>query len=341
MDLDALARAVESLTKSGFQDTAAEVFAEECLAELRRDYTVPPDVEYLVHYTTLDSLLSMLGVPRAADSAFQLSRDLETGNASSPGFLRVYDTFYSNDPNEGYFFVNSVEPEDPFRKAYKIIWDLFEQKSEMPAYLASLVCAKRLEDADDLVFWRTYGRNGTGCAVVFPAYSFRELDNLFFVRYGEDKVASCLSNLHKMLDVYSGVVGASSPRSTSSSRDIHARFSKALSPLARALSPLVYLHKSNDYDYEKEARIIVPFSDIKPNALFCQFSTPAVVPPRWRHFAQLPDLSITKLLVSNSTIILGPTVDSPENIKFVLQQLLDQVVPHCAKVKTSRISYRS
>ena len=328
---------LETFHKQGLQDKGMETFADMCLKTLYQDYAVPDTVSYLVHYTSLDALLSMIGIQAHGDPSFPLSSAERPGDVvptARGGFLRVYDTFYSNDPNEGYFFVNSINQSNRFRKNYKAIWDLFEQRSELPAYLASLVCVKNVEDADDLVFWRTYGRDGTGCALVFPMYCFENISQLYQVRYGESKVKSCINKLRNMFEAYSKIPGAPPIRSIVSSRDIN----KAIS---ETLSPLVYLHKSKDYSYEKEARIIVPFSDISPDALYCQISPPADFPPRWRHFAQLPGLELSKLLLSNSSVILGPTVDSPENIKFVLQQILDRFRPLGPKVKISKISYRT
>ena len=331
MDPDALAEALAPDLDQGLQDKAAETFAALCLDEVHQDYTIPDTVAYLVHYTTLDALLSMLGI--SSDHAFPFRTPEPTGT-SSGGFLRVYDTFYSNDPNEGYFFVNSVKQSNRFRRTYKAVWQLFEQRSELPAYSASLVCAKSLEKADDLVFWRTYGRDGTGCALAFPIASFAGTKTLFRVQYGPRAVKSRLTKLHDMFDGYSRVSGVHDIKSMASSRDIN-------KTLSNALSPLVYLHKSKDYSYEKEARIVIPFSDIDRDAVYCQIPSTTNAPRGWRHFAELPELSIAKLLVSNSVIILGPTVDAPDNIKFVLQQRLDQFAPHGPKVTTSRIAYRS
>lgn len=335
MNFDELAKIMESFLQQGLQDKGVETFADMCLRSLYQDYAIPDTVSYLVHYTTLDALLSMLGVNAENNRPFALSRATDQDNPNNNatgGFLRLYDTFYANDPNEGNFFVNSVEQSNPFRRLHKEIWDLFEHRSKLPAYLGSLVCVDNLKEVDDLVFWRTYGRDGSGCALAFPISCFDGLNRLFRVLYGQQAVTSCLEKLNQICEEYSTI---------SEVPHIKDMASRINTSIMKGLSPLVYLHKSEDYMYEKEARIIVPFPDIDPDDLYCQISTTTGSPPRWRHFAHLPELRLKRLLVSDSWVMLGPTVHAADNIKFVLQQILDRFAPLGPKVKTSTISYRS
>ena len=124
--------------------------------------------------------------PRLEQATVQNESGLE-------GFLRLYDTFSANDPNEGTFFVTSADPTEGFRQEYPAIWRLLEDRSAAPAYQTSLTQVRKPEEADDLVSWRTYGREGAGCALVFPVERFLGLDNLFRVRYGECAAGGVLS----------------------------------------------------------------------------------------------------------------------------------------------------
>ena len=331
---------LERLYDQQLYDSAIESFANHLRTRIYKRYRIRNTTSYLVHYTTLDALLSILQLPGPNNSLFHplgpISAKQFSVKQHTGGHLRLYDTFYSNDPNEGYYFVNSVKKSNHFRTTYKAFWNFFERRSGLPAYLTSLVRLNDWEDADDLVFWRTYGKDGTGCALVFPINSFHKIGskNLFCVRYGENKINSCLNTLQSMLESHSQILRAANMTTMNSASEIP----KAI---ANVLSPLVFLHKSNYYSYEKEARIIEVSSDIPEKSLYYQFATSPDSPPKWRHFAELPELGIQELLISESKIILGPTVHAAENIKFVLQKILDQFVPHATKVLTSRISYRN
>ena len=329
MDEHAL-HSIRTLHEAGLQDKAITEFAGLCRNTLKDHYVLADGLSHLVHYTSIDTLLSMLNVPINPTEPLRLSGDSSRfkTDLDGTGFLRIYDTVYSNDPYEGRFFVDSVDGDHPFRNDYNELWDLFEQRSALPAYAASLVCVSDWRKADDLIFWRTYGQDGTGCAIAFPLYCFQGFENLHRVLYGAEPIESCLNKLHELLQQYSQIAGSAHIESLKSSRDIE-----------NMLAPLVYLHKSKAYSYEKEARIIVPFSnDIVVNY---QLSSPDQTERKWRHYADLETLEIRRLLQSNSRIILGPTVYSSENIKFVLQQILDRLFPLGPKVSTSDIVYRS
>ena len=325
---------VKDLHSRGQHGTAVWKFSKMCIEEIYGRYTIPDSISHLVHYTTLEALFSMLGFKNGSGDPVSLSGNSSAGaesDDSRSGFLRLYDTFYSNDPNEGDFFVNSVEDAHRFRQGYKAIWDLFETRSASPAYMTSLVCVEDLKEVDDLIFWRTYGREGSGCAIVFPIDRFKDERALFKVQYGEDRVLDCLDALGRMLDEYVEIDGAEQVQDSESSVALP-------QPLSSGLSPLVYLHKSDYYGYEKEARIVMPYSSIA-DGLYLDTSS-AASPVSWRHFAQLPSLRTQDLLLSPSWITLGPTVESPANAQFVLQRVLHNQGIYGPTVQASSISYR-
>ena len=327
---------LEALHADGHDETAWVLFAKMCRRALYGKHGVPADVSHLVHYTTLRTVTSMLGLVDAGDEKCRLATPGPKGVAEKPGgnagYLRLYDTFSSNDPTEGEFFVNSADKTGSFRRTYKAVWSLFKDRSASPAYLTSLTYVRHLREADNLVFWRTYGREGTGCALAFPMVCFEGQGNVFRVGYGKSAAAECLGTLTELLERYGEVPGA--PEFTNMSR-----ISELPKPLANVLSPLVYLYKSEAYEYEKEARIVIPFSDLE-NGLYLQGASVAGIPVVWRHFAEVPSLQVPQLFVSESRIVLGPTVESAANIQFVLERLLLERQLYGPKVEQSTISYR-
>ena len=327
---------VAALHAEGYDTTAGNQFAQMCREALYDGHGVPADVSHLVHYTTLGTLTSMLGVVEEAHEKYRLATPGATGvgkdHGGSMGYLRLYDTFSSNDPNEGAFFVNSADAKGSFRHRYNAVWRLFEDRSASPAYQTSLTHVEDAAEADNLVFWRTYGKEGTGCALAFPMTCFEEQTNVFRIRYGEGEVATCLDTLSELLEEYGKIPGAPDFSSMS-------RISELPKPLVSVLSPLVYLYKSEAYEYEKEARIVIPFSDLE-NGLYLQGSSVAGIPVAWRHFAEVSSLQVAQLFVSESRIVLGPTVESAANVQFVLERLLLERRLYGPTVTQSTISYR-
>lgn len=327
---------LKALHEDGHDETANIRFADMCRDELYREHELPEDASHLVHYTTLGALMSMLGVHGRGDEDYRMAtpvaKTLVDEHRGSAGYLRLYDTFSSNDPNEGAFFVRSADEAGIFRDNFSAVMKLFKDRSVAPAYQTSLTYVENAGEADNLVFWRTYGREGTGCAVALPRMCFEAQANLYRVKYGELAVAECLHTLFTFLEAYSGIPGAPNFPKMS-------RVSELPTSLVKVLSPLVYLYKSEAYAYEKEVRFVVPYSDLQ-NSLYLQGSSISGKPLAWRHFAEVPGLKVTELLVSGARIILGPTVDSAANVRFVLERLLRERGFYGPTVVLSTIAYR-
>ena len=321
------------LHREGLHTSGIATFAQTCANALYEKHRLPSDISHVVHYTTLETLMSILGV-EASRQAHQLVSGASSGSVDDRRdnrYLRLYDTNYSNDPNEGDFFVSVADRQHKILSNYRSVWKLLEERSAVPAYVTSFACVSSLDEVDDLVFWRTYGKEGRGCALAFPVSCFWEETSLYRVRYGESAVAECLDSLGELLDEYGKVEGSPSIQGTRRTSDLP-------KPIQNVLSPLVYLCKADAYEYEKEARMVVPFSDLK-NGLYVQSSSRGKQ-VTWRHFAEVPSLAIGRLFVSNAFVVLGPTVEYAANVQFVLEQILLSLGCYGPKVVRSRIAYR-
>ena len=161
---------------------------------------------------------------------------------------------------------------------------------------------------------------------------FEGQDNLFLVRYGKGAAVACLDTLSALLEAYGQIPGAPDFPGMR-------RISELPKPLVTVLSPLVYLYKSKDYAYEKEVRIVIPFSRlgerVVSSRLIGSWETGWVEALR-----RGAEPAGTGVVVSESRIFLGPTVESAANVQFVLERLLLERQLYGPKVKQSTISYR-
>ena len=269
----------------------------------------------VVHYTSVDTVIKMF-------------RDYSDNEAS---YLRLYDTFHFNDPDEGrYLKLAKCE----------VLSDLMKKTSPC-AYATSFVVprdAKRIESVrDNLVFWRTYGREGTGCslAIKIPAH------RLYQVRYGETKTAveAVASIEHKILDALSPMMDLD--ESGPKEQDIPALLREATAVAMREEAEAVlYLHKSKAYNYENEARVVKTVRSIKEERkrdIVFEYESSK---NKTRHYYEDDDLSVENLLVTGSIITLGPCVSFKENMAYYLEHLKEKSGLVGPEVRQSEVSYR-
>lgn len=124
---------------------------------------------YLVHYTSLATLYSIIekqiewtrrheqstGPPRGV-APQETSLEVDILPELGPCF-RLYDSAHVNDPQEGRYFTHHVPEEHKW----------LEQFDTHRAYIGSFILPRTTTDdaGDNLVFWRTYGREGEGCSI--------------------------------------------------------------------------------------------------------------------------------------------------------------------------------
>ena len=245
-------------------------------------------INQVIHYTRATTVEALLkGAAAELDSS-----------------LRLYDSASFNDPDEGQFLVRNLSL--PSRHH----WIL---RSTTPdAYIVSFIIPDAsLKLSDDLMFWRTYGREGEGCSLVLsvPPTRLRE------IFYGTKHVQAVREALVPFLDVLHPLVaGRASP-----SRNL---LRTALGTAVwRVLAKVKYLYKSDAYSYERECRVVVLESEVQPEAITFEPEKSNGSIFRIRHYVEDPDLRVEQVLATNSQIILGPCIERPDNLRFYFETL--------------------
>lgn len=188
-DEDWLLQCVDSLVIPFLNRAISEEF--NSLKELYRVRHENNEAPTVVHYTSVDTVIKMF-------------RDYSDKKAS---YLRLYDTFHFNDPDEGKYL--KLEKSAARQGPEGDMADL--RKTTSPcAYATSFVVPRdteRIEDVrDNLVFWRTYGREGIGCSLAIKIPPHR----LCQVKYGPAETSAAVDAIasikRKVMDALSPVM---------------------------------------------------------------------------------------------------------------------------------------
>ena len=209
-----------------------EKAVSNCIEERHEVESTGDDRETVmaIHYTSIDALVSMIQ------------------NASGPDnkdSLRLYDSVHLNDPDEGNYISRNLPK--------NFYW--LKNKEVGHAYIASFITPNpdpKKDMSDNLVFWRTYGKEGKGCSLLLPVPRNR----LRRVRYGRDGVLDTMRLLNPIFDYLKPLVEILDP---SAGTDILSRLSGVV---WKSLEGVRYLYKSEGYEYEEECRIVVTELDI-------------------------------------------------------------------------------
>lgn len=334
-EIKTMDRMIGSLITDGASNSAERLLHDTVRELIGRPYQIETDLKYVVHYTSMSALFSILSCPIEHDTFFSISSIEQSKNLNRKfEFLRMYDSYSFNDPNEGRFFVDSAFGSHPFARNHRDLWSFLMDSSKNPAYIASFRGVSDIAEIDDLVFWRTYGKEGRGCAIVFPVSFFGSNTPVFQVQYGTRSVQSTLDNLSSIFDSIESAQYLRQHRFLPASSLIPKIYSSSLSPLS-------YLHKHKIFKYEKEVRIVVPFEELSRTSPVCHRIHDRESGLKLRHYVNLPALNIDKILRTNSMIILGPAVSSKRNLGFVLKQRLRRLGLPGATICESKIDYQS
>ena len=159
----------------------------------KRHKVEEPENKIVIHYTSIAALMSMLqdastlvSIPQDASNKKKNQEDKKL----KPSYLRLYDSVHLNDPDEGSYFSRNLNLPQKYN------W--LEKKDVRHAYIASFILPNSKNDmSDNLIFWRTYGQEGEGCALSLSVPYSR----LHEVRYGNKEVESTAETLIPILDL--------------------------------------------------------------------------------------------------------------------------------------------
>ena len=299
---------------------------------IEKRHKVDEPNEYVIHYTSVAALVSMLqkfqNLPKSEEKSSSRSKDTTPlndldENKGKPS-LRLYDSVHLNDPDEGNYLIRKIIPNLP-KKYDWLLADDWLQKEGEHAYVASFVLPDAEKDmSDNLVFWRTYGKEGEGCSLSLPV----PRNQLKKVLYGAEEVECTAKILSPILDSLSSLV-----KIRQSVREELARV------IRKFLEKIRYLYKSEAYKYENECRFVLAKSDIRESIYF-EYQDRNDSPGRIRHYYEPDDLKLEKLLLSGSEITLGPCVPYAGNVRYSLKTLMHRARLYGPEIKISKIPYR-
>ena len=260
---------------------------------------------FVIHYTSVSTLISIL-------------HNASKGRKTS---LRLYDSAHFNDPDEGNYLGRIL------REKYG--W----MSSDNPthAYITSFITpydsdGKKKNMSDNLVFWRTYGRDGEGCSLKLSVRSCR----LRKVLYGPDGARCAGMTLSPILDMLSPLAEVD--------KDIGGILAEAIwQPLGR----IRYLYKSEAYDYENECRFVILGEDVSEDNICFDYNEQRYAHVRVRHYCEHKDLEISeKALISGSSITLGPCIPNVDDLCRSFEILRQRANFEGLRIGKSNISYR-
>ena len=254
-----------------------------------------------------------------------------------------------NDPNEGKLFPGVAK-----EKAQNLVPYLTEDRDAdwNPAFVASFIRVEESEGeqtqtvdpANDLLFWRIYGREGTGCSMQLPLDALSE--ELREVTYGEIATADSIERidkaLHTVSEVSSSVIGTATNDGLVQENAIDPEKTMCVQ-LQAEIKKVRYLYKDLTYRFEKECRLVeTPESaterGIRPEFDYSGSQGMAVV----KKYIDHPSLKLTAdILRSGSKIMLGPQVPNPVHTKEYIKRLLEEAKFYGPEVRISKIPYRT
>ena len=285
----------------------------------------------LTHYTSIGALVNMLRPlqpPNTVDHPFLPHGPSAPERPQS--FLRLYDSAHLNDPNEGRELVQRI------RSTHEWLQDPTGH-----AYLASFVLPGHQGSAtDELMFWRTYGLDGRGCAITFTPTNgvFHE------VHYGDSPLQRTAAILDSFLHRLVSLRRDFQRFDDRSAKELPVSLTSLLNfTVWRSLEQLRYLYKSAPYSHERECRFVVPEANLSPTAKV-NIGFDDSLSDRCgtvRHYYNHDHMTINNILITGSVVTIGPSVKHPSNIQYYLNTLLQRAKLGGVIVTTSAIQYRA
>ena len=282
----------------------------------------------VVHYTTTRTVISLLNQlvqerQRSSDLNSELPTDQRTLDGQS-ATLRLYDAEHLNDPDEGYYLIDQLDTLKRIGSGVEI--------RRPRAYLASFVLSPFDKEASDrLVLWNAYGDRGRGCSVSLSV----PVNRLRQVVYGRKGCRETISLIDDTLNRLIEMIGSDNPS------DLAQRVRKhAMDLLLKNIGSISYLYKAEYFEFENEARVIVPRPELVAKSIKFEVSRDIAESSIIRHYVELPDLHVRSLLVSGTSITVGPGVRYQEDVKYSIETLLRNAGLLGVDVRISDLRYR-
>ena len=302
LDRSYVERIVVPPLKEALESLFSEIDSRHLLDSTKEENRI-----YVIHYTGIGNLVSMLH--RAKEN-------------SEDSYLRHYDSVHLNDPDEGNYFNRNLT----HSKGH----ELLPQSKAHHAYIVSFILPQEEKDmSDNLVFWRTYGKEGKGCSLTVPIRRSR----LRKVLYGVEDVERSDVILRRVLDKTQEVLHPMISIGNESAGQVK---EVLVNTIEGYLEQYRYLFKSDAYDYEQECRLVIPETDVVAKSIRFEYQEdgPDV---RIRHYCKDDDLDIRNLIATDSVITLGPRVSNPHNVRYYLNNLLQELNRGGYEIRPSKI----
>ena len=269
-----------------------------------------PDSQlYLAHYTSVDTIYSILKDHRSEDKKTKENQG---------SYLRLYDAFSLNDPNEGKHLKTELS------KDYK--W-LENAEDETEAFVCSFVSSEK-PIGDKLMYWQSYGKDGLGCSIQLATSSMQPetLEKLSRVIYGTGKIKT-VKRIFKSYLERGKLLHEKLPEKEK--QDFATEFWKLFDNIK-------FLYKSDAYSEEKEYRYVA-IPDPNKVEIRDHFKSEG---PYLRRYIEGPELKADKILHSGSKVFIGPRVENRTRLCHNLKQIAAKVALLGPDFLPSDIPYR-
>ncbi len=324
LDLEYVSGVVVPRLQDVLSDRCLEIEKRHRLDESRGDKSI-----LVIHYTGIRAIVSMLQEVSRKERE-RLHIDQESAGKERGVSLRLYDSVHFNDPDEGNYLVRNLN----LPKGY----DWMGNSNVSHAYIASFIVPppdNQRDMSDNLVFWRTYGREGEGCSLKLAVPSSR----LRQVLYGAREVERTREILLPIMDVLRPLVSIDAP---SIKQSIQERLARAF---WGSLEKIQYLYKSEAYAYENECRFVVAKADVREDRICFDYRNEGDSAGRVRHYCEHEALDVGKMFRSDSVVTLGPRLSEPDDLRSVDLRRSLEILKRRAKLdgpafRNSAIRYR-
>ncbi len=265
---------------------------------------------YFAHYTSVDTIYSILKDHRSEDKKTKENQG---------SYLRLYDAFSLNDPNEGKHLKTELS------KDYK--W-LENADDETEAFVCSFVSSEK-PIGDKLKYWQSYGKDGLGCSIQLasshtPPEILVKLSRVIYENEA-DKIQTVKSTFRSYFE---------------RGKQLHEKLPEQekndfATEFWKLFDEIKFLHKSDDYGDEEEYRyVVIPE---KQSEIKYDFRSAG---PYLRGYIEIPELGAKNILHSGSKVFIGPRVENRDRLCRNLKQMANNVGLAGPSFHPSRIQYQ-